>query len=222
MSEKIVWGVYDPIAEVNESSRNLPHRDQAGALTFVTFRLADSMSKEVVARWHEELDQWLSKIGLEGRSVDEVLASTTVAAELKNQLRKFKNKQWHQHLDHCHGDCVLHKPDVATVITNSLQHFNGERYDLERFVVPNHVHVLIQMHRDFELRKQFREIQRYSARQINPLLGRNGELWQGEPFDHVVRSEKQFLYLRNYIAENPKKGKVPEGEFVLWICEQSK
>ena len=32
---KIEWGVYDPNADLRESHRNLPHRDQAGALTFV-------------------------------------------------------------------------------------------------------------------------------------------------------------------------------------------
>ena len=223
MSDKIVWGVYDPDAEITESSRNLPHRGQTGALTFVTFRLADSMPRDVIERWHDEIEVWLSKNGLAGRSIENIMKSTSIAPDLKTKLRKYKNNRWHRHLDHCHGDCVLRKPEVPAEVTKSLQHFNGERYDLERFVImPNHVHALIQMNGGFDLRKQFREIQRYSARQINPLLGRTGELWQGEPFDHVVRSEKQFLYLQNYIAKNPEKGKVPEGDFVLWICDQSK
>ena len=41
--------------------RNLPHRDQAGALTFVAFWLADWMPKQVVAQWHNDIEQWLEQ-----------------------------------------------------------------------------------------------------------------------------------------------------------------
>ncbi|WP_231602951.1 transposase [Neorhodopirellula pilleata] len=85
--------------------------------------------------------------------------------------------------------------------------------------MPNHVHVLIQMRSGFDLRKTFREIQRFSARLINKILEREGQLWQGEPFDHVVRSENQFGYLQGYIRDNPKKANLREGEFLLWECE---
>ena len=48
MSErKIEWNIFDPDADFKESFRYLPHRDQTGALTFVTFRLGDSMPKQV-------------------------------------------------------------------------------------------------------------------------------------------------------------------------------
>ena len=73
---KIEWGVYDPNADLLESHRNLPHRDQAGALTFVTFRLADSMPKQVVAQWHSDIEQWLQQNKLSGKSVNEVLQSS--------------------------------------------------------------------------------------------------------------------------------------------------
>ena len=214
---KIEWGVYDPNADLRESHRNLPHRDQAGALTFVTFRLADSMPKQVVAQWHSDIEQWLKKNKLSGKSVNEVLESVSIDNTVKQQLRKFKHIKWHGHLDDCHGSCLLRKPELAAEVGKSLLHFDDEKYDVERFIVmPNHVHVLIQMRTGFDLRKQFREIQRYSARQINKLIGRSGELWQGEPFDHVVRSAKQFVYLQNYIRENPTKGNVPEGEYLFW------
>ena len=43
------------------SHRNLPHRDQAGAPTSVTFWRADSMPKQVVAKWHKDIEQWLQQ-----------------------------------------------------------------------------------------------------------------------------------------------------------------
>lgn len=71
----------------------------------------------------------------------------------------------------------------------------------------------------FLLRNQFREIQRYSARQINKLLGRTGSVWQGEPFDHIVRSESQFEYLQQYVSDNPKKARIPESDYTLWVTD---
>ena len=86
--------------------------------------------------------------------------------------------------------------------------------------MPNHVHVLIQVRHGYELRKQFREIQRFSAREINRHLARSGQLWQGEPFDHVVRSESQFEYLQQYINDNPAKARLQSGEFTLWVNQE--
>ncbi len=214
---KVDWFFFDPNTDWSESVRNLPHRDQTGALTFVTFRLADSMPKPVVTQWHSNIAQWLQERGLGGKSVEDVLDSADVVCSVKQELRKFKYSKWHGHLDDCHGQCLLRKPELAAEVGNSLLHFDDQRYDIERFIVmPNHVHVLIQMRSGFDLRKQFREIQRFSARQINQLSGSSGDLWQGEPFDHVVRSEVQFLYLQKYICDNPVKGRVPAGEFLYW------
>ena len=137
---------------------------------------------------------------------------------LHTELRKFRQRRWHGHLDDCHGSCVLQDPLTRVHVEKSLLHFDNERYDIERFVVmPNHVHVLIQMRRGTELRKQFTDLMRFSAREINQHLGTSGDLWQSEPFDHIVRSESQFEYLRQYIVDNPKKANLPEGEYTLWV-----
>ena len=93
-----------------------------------------------------------------------------------------------------------------------------DRYDLERFVImPNHVYLLIQMRPGFPLRKQLTETMRYSGRKVNTLLKQQGDFWQSEPFDHVVRSEAQFEYLQRYITENPQKAGLSLGEYTLWI-----
>jgi len=115
----------------------------------------------------------------------------------------------------------LRQTELAIIVAESFLHFNGDRYGLERFVVmPNHVHVLIQMRVGFELRKQLSEIMRFSGRKINRLLGKAGAFWQSEPFDHIVPSEAQFGYLQDYISENPKKANLGDGEFLFWKCPQ--
>lgn len=217
--QDVQWGFYDRERDAEESRRNLPHIDMPGALTFVTFRLKDSMPAEVVKCWHDEIDSWLNAHGFRGQSVESVLTSSSINGDLKRELNFFKHRRWHGHLDACHGKCILRDAELRDEVSQSLLHFNGERYDVERFVImPNHVHVLIQMRTGFGLRKQFREIQRYSAREINKRLGQSGDLWQGEPFDHIVRSETQFEYLQNYINDNPKKANLSEGEYTLWVA----
>lgn len=134
----MIWNIFDPNADTAESVRNLPHRDQTGALTFVTFRLDDSMPADVVAKWHDEVEQWLVQHGLGGRSVDEIIASTTIEAKIKSELRKFQQRQWHGHLDDCHGECWLRQAELAKDVGDSIFHFHEQRYDVERFVVmPN-------------------------------------------------------------------------------------
>lgn len=51
----------------------------------------------------------------------------------------------------------------------------------------------------------------YMAFHLNKLLGGKGRFWQQDGFDHLVRSWKQFEYLRKYIAENPQKAGLPIG-----------
>ncbi|PHQ32437.1 hypothetical protein CEE69_25685 [Rhodopirellula bahusiensis] len=178
------------------------------------------MPKQVVQRWHAEIENWLQQNGLDDWSVDQVLQSPAVDPSIKRELRFHKNRRWHGHLDDCHGDCCLRDMTARDVVAKSLRFFDGERYDLERFVImPNHVHVLLQMQDGFLLRNQLREVLRFSAREINRQLGRRGSLWQSEPFDHIVRSPEQFEYLQGYIDRNPSNARLNESEFTLWTRE---
>jgi len=214
----IEWNFFDRHAESLVTKRNLPHIDMSGHLTFITFRLADSMPREVVERWHDEVERWLKEHHLGDRTIEDILRADDVDKLLKNELRQFKNRKWHGHLDDCHGDCALRAPQPRKLVENSLLHFDGDRYDLERFVImPNHAHLLIQMRPGFLLRKQLTETMRYSGRKVNSFLKQEGAFWQPEPFDHVVRSEEQFEYLQRYIADNPQKAGLPKGEYTLWI-----
>ena len=216
-----IWNFYAPGVEMLESFRSLPHRDQAGALTFVTMRLADSMPKEIVRAWHNEIESWLNEHGLENRTVENVLGDPKIDPKRKQELQRFKHRRWHGHLDDCHGKCPYRNPKLATEVSEALLYFNEKRYDLERFfIMPNHAHVLIQMRPGVELRKQLTSIMRFSGRRINKLMRHAGEFWQSEPFDHIVRSLEQFQYLQRYIFDNPAKANLRDGESLFWKCGQ--
>lgn len=213
---KLIGGGFDRHGETFDSHRKLPHKEQTGAITFVTMRLADSMPLEVVQQWHDDIENWLKKNGLAGSRVEDVLNSRTVSPRLKTELRRFKNRRWHQRLDNCHGECTLNRHDCRAEVCKSILHFNGDRYDLESFVVSPITHILIQMRAEYFLRKQFREIQRFSARKINWLLGRSGRFWQGEPFDHIVRNAEQLERFHRYIAENPERAGLSPSQYTYW------
>lgn len=129
-----------------------------------------------------------------------------------------RNQGWQESLDQAHGECWLRVPEFARIVGDCLLKFNGDRYDMERFVVmPNHVHVMVQMRHDWQLQEQCTSWLRFSGREINRLKQRKGRVWQTEAFDHIVRSESQFVYLQKYIADNPIKARLRTGEYLLWI-----
>ncbi len=202
------FGVFDPSADVERSGRYLPHWFQPGTALFVTFRTADSMPREVVLRWRNELDAWLRERSLTPNSLTGRDAS---------EYHRLRQRLWHRSLDNCHGACELKDPQIAQVVADTLLHFDSDRYDLDSFVImPNHVHLIVQMRGRFTLRQQAESWLRFSARRINEHYGRTGKFWQSEPFDHLIRSSEQFDYLQRYIAENPIKANLKQGEFKYW------
>jgi type I restriction enzyme R subunit len=124
-------------------------------------------------------------------------------------------------LDECLGACVLKRPELAKIVSDSLPHFDGDRYRMGDFVVmPNHVHLLAAFATQEIMERQFDSWLHYTAFRINPLIGSKNHFWQQEPFDRLVRSVEQFEYLRNYIAQNPAKAGLKPGEFYYRCYEE--
>jgi REP element-mobilizing transposase RayT len=45
----------------------------------------------------------------------------------------------------------------------------------------------------------------YTAREANKVLGRRGQFWDPESYDHEVRNGGEFRRIREYILNNPVK-----------------
>jgi len=132
--------VFDPKAEhlIEECIR--PHWSQAGAIVFITFRTADSIPKEVILRWEREKADWLARRRLVGHW--SVVFPTLNETDREIFYDEFAHAR-DDCLDLCHGKCVLKQPSLATIVADSLFHFNGLRYRMGDFIVmPNHVHWL--------------------------------------------------------------------------------
>jgi len=119
-----------------------------------------------------------------------------------------------------HGACVLKRPETAQIVADSLMHFDRARYLMGDFVVmPNHVHLLVCLMGGTDLVDQCYSWKKFTATQINRVLGCRGEFWQNESFDHLVRSPEQFDLLRRYVARNPKEAKLREGDYLYYQRE---
>ncbi len=125
------------------------------------------------------------------------------------------NRCREEFLDTCQGRCLLRRPDLSQIVADSLLHFDEERYRMGDFVVmPNHVHLLAVFPGEESMKHQCGSWLHYTAFQINRALGEKGKLWQQEPFDHLVRSARQYDYLRRYIADNPFKAGLKPDEYL--------
>lgn len=193
----------NPHKPIEQHTVNLPHWQQGETWIFVTWRLADSLPKSVVERLSEQKTIWEAN---HPKPWDE--------AEQKEHNRRF-TLGFEQLLDNAHGECVLAQAPSREIVSAALLHFHGERYHLDSFVImPNHVHVLFHPLGENKLESILQTWKRFTAREINKLLGNTGSLWQREYWDRLIRSEKQFIWTRNYILKNPEK--LPLGSFELW------
>ncbi len=155
----------------------LPHFDGPERTQFLTFRLFDSMPRNVVDEWRR------------GSSND-------------TQFRKNVEK----YLDAGHGSCWLRLPEIASIVSNSLLFHHHSKYDLHSWVImPNHVDVLLTPLAGFHLDQVEHSIKSYSANEANKLLGRKGQFWAIECFDRYIRDSRHFNTVIRYIENNPVK-----------------
>ena len=197
-------------AEIHKHEKGkLPHWRQWGVTYFVTTRLADSVPAALRDEWRARRDAWLLKHG--------AAAPESLPADLRKEYDREFTAAFHALMDAGHGECLLARRECAEFLIARLRAGHGRAYHLDAWVVmPNHVHVLVAPAEDLPLGEILKSWKGGSAREINALLGRQGTLWQKEPFDHVVRSGAQLEYFRSYIAENPAKAGLRSG-FALGV-----
>jgi REP element-mobilizing transposase RayT len=175
----------------------LPHLEIQQAIYFVTFRLADSLPKELVLELREQREG-LEKAGFAG---------TTGPGDLSH-LRELRGllKKAERCLDRGLGECHMRDFRVAQIVAQAIHHFHSQRYRLFAWcVMPNHVHVLFSPMRDHTLQAILHSWKSYSTHQVNALLARSGPFWQREYFDHLVRDESSLRKITLYIQDNPKR-----------------
>jgi REP-associated tyrosine transposase len=182
--------------------RHLPHFQPPGATLFVTFRLAGSIPAKTL---HELQD--------EARRLEAVLALIPDSETRTSQAYVADRRlfgEWDNALDAGDsGPHWLNDRRVAAVVCDSLLHRDGVAYDLHAYcVMPNHVHAVFQPLPEADGRERplfaiLHSLKRYTARQANQVLKRQGAFWQHESYDHVVRDDEEWQRIVNYVLNNP-------------------
>ena len=206
-----IFRAFDDHGEITKARRNLPHWQQPGATYFVTFRLADSVPASLRQEWQEELAAW--------KNHHPQPWDSSTAYEYQQRFIESR-ETW---LDQGHGSCLLRESDAAELVANALKHFDGERYFLDGFVVmPNHVHAILQPLGQHSLGEVLHSWKSFTAHRLKK---NGGQVWQDETFDRIVRDWEELQEYRSYIARNPEKAKLREGEFALsrdWKLQRAK
>lgn len=208
---------FDPTDELHITHRKFPHWAQDGVVVFITWRTLDSMPKATVERWSSDRHRWLVAHNIDPT---EKGWKSQIQALPQDQMLEYHDlftTRWHDELDACHGSCVLGQPEIADIVQNSFLHFNGDRYELLRFVImPNHIHLLATFPDKEAMLAQCDSWKHFTGREINRRLGTQGRFWQQDAFDHLVRHEHQFRRLCDYIAQNPVKAHLRPNQARVW------
>ena len=169
--------------------RRLPHIYEADQPVFLTWRLHDSLPS------HRTFPK-------------ETLNSGQAFAAMDRLLDEARS-----------GSFYLRQPAIADMIVEAI-HYNANtlgHYFCHAFVVmPNHVHLLATP--AVTLPKPTKSLKGITAKRANSMLALTGKpFWQEESYDHMVRHERGFEKIRNYIEENPvRAGLVREASEFRW------
>jgi putative transposase len=127
----------NPLRSGVHSRGYLPHVKREGAEYFVTFRLADSLPKEILLRYEAGRAERL-------RALHEATRRSLTTADTEEIINRDFRRLVERQLDRGAGACHLRRPEIAELVAGALQFFHEQRYLLREWaVMPNHVHVLV-------------------------------------------------------------------------------
>lgn len=206
---------------------NLPHWFIPGAAHFVTYRLAETLPLEVMKRLQANRDRQLNRA-----QPNREVAHKQFFADYDRHLDRVCSKDWLirsgvpdliiENLLHHHGTkyqllefaIMPNHVHVLLFPINSTQAGspnNNQPIDsvdeaasfVGKFRKPGEFFSGEVEDSNSPLSSIMHSLKSYTANQINKHLGRKGQLWQHESYDHWVRDEDELMRIAEYIALNP-------------------
>jgi putative transposase len=213
----MAFELFDPHGDLTIREGKLPHWFQPGVTYFVTFRTDDSVLQSLLRAWHKRRDVWLRRRGVDPHDKNWKV-KLRENAELEDEYHGTFTREFMGYLDRGYGACVLRDKSLAQIVSDTLLHFDGDRYEMGDFVImPNHVHLLACLRGQTEIERQCGSWKKFAAGKINEALGRSRRFWQEGSFDHLVRSPDQFEHLQRYIAANPMQAGLLPDEYLSYV-----
>jgi len=188
--------------------RRLPHYQPAFGEFFITFRLGNSLPRQL-------LEKYYHKRRLYNRAYD----SEEYALTNKTKIGKLLFKHLDKQLDNYHNGTDWLKQDrIAEIVANKIHELNNDKYLLLCYcIMPNHVHLLLKLSEsemqmesptaesEYPVTTILKLIKGSTAYAANKALNRTGKFWQHESYDHLVRDNQERKNIIRYILMNPVK-----------------
>ena len=191
------------------SSRIYPHWELQSVVYHVCFRLVDSVPMDMQRQWLAERKQFHDICEKEHRTLTDI------------EIKRFKylySERIERFLDSGYGSCILQKPEIAQIVHGSLEYYNTVKYLLHAWcIMPNHVHTIFQVLAQYTLSEILHGWKSFTSHAINKYLGTQGQLWQVDCYNHIIRSEKEYYQQIRYVWDNPLKAGHPKWEW-RWKC----
>jgi len=191
-----------------------PHYQFDDAIVFLTWRLAFTLPKHLLQLFHElsqrpqrEVQQTMHKPAYDRLSQVEE-AGTSMLADNIYLYNKFLEYDLAL-AKHQHPGFSLNQSEIAHILKDALHSYEGSKYELHAYtIMSNHVHLLIRAHKCgestyYQIADIVKGIKRYTARAINQLLQKEGQVWDRFYFDRIIRDVKNYANVLNYILHNP-------------------
>ncbi len=176
----------------------LPHVKREGASYFVTFRLADSLPKEMLLQFEREKAERTRRLNdftKRGEAIND--SAEEIARDFRRKIERY--------LDRGAGACHLRCPEIADLAANAMRHFHESRYVLHEWVVmPNHAHAIVWPMPNHLLGDILKSWKQFSSRRAKKIVGLGEEpFWQPESYDHWIRNDDEKARIARYIRNNP-------------------
>ena len=188
----------------------LPHIENK-MLQVITFRLYDSVPREVIEQWKNALAMQENTVA--AGSAGDLARNPRVTANNAGGVARAPHEEQQKlrrliddYEDKGCGQCFFRDDRIAELMESTLFHYEGRHYRLIRWVImPNHVHVMIELLPGVALSSILQEWKSSTSHSANKLLGRNGVFWMPEYYDRYIRDQDHLKRAIEYIDANPVK-----------------
>ncbi|MGH8104731.1 MAG: REP-associated tyrosine transposase [Arenimonas sp.] len=110
--------------------------------------------------------------------------------------------------------------NAARVLSSTLHRVlqNQNSKILAWVVMPDHMHLALQLGEHETLGKTMNRINSCSAIAINKVIKRHSPVWQGAYHDHALRDDEQLFAAIKYLISNPIRAGLVErlGDYPYW------
>lgn len=183
--------------------RKLPHYQNIGGLFFVTYNLKSAVEKSELEKLQHRFDERVAKLPEDKKlyySEELDKEYRRYFGEYDKALHRSKRNQW------------LKDERCAKIVSDSLHYWDNIRIELLSYcIMSNHVHAVFRVFETDEKGKKLylqdimESIKKFTAREGNKILGREGQFWQNESYDRFVRNRNELFRIISYVLDNPIK-----------------